>query len=189
MAIHSTIAQLVTRRRGLVWGAVAVICAASVVVLILRMKLDTEVLNLLPGGFESVEGLKVYNRDFAQVRDLTFALVCQPTTPTSSKNSRRNSRSACANKRGAGASLPGSRSKPRKACATSNRSRSRFCSTSSRPHSTRPWRSSSRTRSRSVFIVCAKRWKQVRRGRRSSSGWIPWRCRSGPEAFCWQRLD
>src|SRR2546430_748170 len=78
MAIHSTIAQLVTRRRGLVWSAVALISAASIAVLILRMKLDTEVLNLLPGGFESVEGLKVYNRDFAQVRDLTFALVCQP---------------------------------------------------------------------------------------------------------------
>src|SRR5438270_8287517 len=78
MAIHSTIAQLVTRRRGLVWAAVALISAASIAVLILRMKLDTEVLNLLPGGFESVEGLKVYNRDFVQVRDLTFALVCQP---------------------------------------------------------------------------------------------------------------
>jgi uncharacterized protein len=78
MAIHSTIAHLVTRRRGLVWGAVALISAASIGVLILRMKLDTEVLNLLPGGFESVEGLKVYNRDFVQVRDLTFALVCQP---------------------------------------------------------------------------------------------------------------
>src|SRR5436309_4658926 len=78
MALHSTIAQLVTRRRGAVWTSVAVICAASIGVLILRMQLDTEVLNLLPGGFESVEGLKVYNRDFAQVRDLTFALVCQP---------------------------------------------------------------------------------------------------------------
>ena len=78
MAFHSTIAQLVTRRRGLVWAAIAVICAASIGVLVTRMKLDTEVLNLLPGGFQSVEGLKVYNRDFAQVRDLTFALVCQP---------------------------------------------------------------------------------------------------------------
>ena len=78
MAIHSTIAQFVTRRRDLVWAAVAVISAASIAVLVLRMKLDTEVLNLLPGGFESVEGLKVYNRDFVQVRDLTFALVCQP---------------------------------------------------------------------------------------------------------------
>jgi len=78
MALHSTITQLVTRRRGVVWLAVALICAASIGVLITRMKLDTEVLNLLPGGFESVEGLKVYNRDFVQVRDLTFALVCQP---------------------------------------------------------------------------------------------------------------
>ena len=68
MAIHSTIAHLVTRRRGLVWLAVALISAASIGVLITRMKLDTEVLNLLPGGFESVEGLKVYNRDFVQVR-------------------------------------------------------------------------------------------------------------------------
>src|SRR5919204_629783 len=71
MALPSTIAQLVTRRRGLLW-------TAAIGVLIARMKLDTEVLNLLPSGFESVEGLKVYNRDFVQVRDLTFALVCQP---------------------------------------------------------------------------------------------------------------
>ncbi len=78
MAFHSTIADLVTRRRSLVWCAIAVISAISVAILILRMKLDTEVLNLLPTGFESVEGLKVYNRDFAQVRDLTFALVCEP---------------------------------------------------------------------------------------------------------------
>ena len=78
MALSSTIANLVTQRRAAVWSAVALICAASIYVLITRMKLDTEVLNLLPGGFESVEGLKVYNRDFAQVRDLTFALVSQP---------------------------------------------------------------------------------------------------------------
>ena len=42
------------------------------------MTLDSEVLNLLPGKFESVQGLKVYNNDFAQTRQLTFALVCQP---------------------------------------------------------------------------------------------------------------
>ncbi|HMJ06255.1 MAG TPA: MMPL family transporter, partial [Chthoniobacterales bacterium] len=60
------------------WLAVALLVAASSAVLVTRMKLDTEVLNLLPQGFESVEGLKLYNRDFAQVRDLTFALVAQP---------------------------------------------------------------------------------------------------------------
>ncbi|MFL6538332.1 MAG: MMPL family transporter [Chthoniobacterales bacterium] len=78
MQFSSLIARLVTQRRALVWLAVAVICAGSVAVLITRMRLDTEVLNLLPSGFESVEGLKIYNRDFAQVRELTFALVCEP---------------------------------------------------------------------------------------------------------------
>src|ERR1700682_207383 len=78
MRLHSLIASLVTRRRGAVWSAVVLICALSAYVLITRMKLDSEVLNLLPSGFESVEGLKVYNRDFAQVRDLPFALACQP---------------------------------------------------------------------------------------------------------------
>ncbi len=78
MRIHSTIAHYVTQRRAIVWLAVALISIASVFVLVTRMRLDTEVLNLLPSGFESVEGLKVYNRDFAQVRELTFALLCQP---------------------------------------------------------------------------------------------------------------
>ena len=78
MRLHSLIADLVTRRRGAAWIAIALLCVGSIYVLVTRMKLDSEVLNLLPSGFESVEGLKVYNRDFAQVRDLTFALVCQP---------------------------------------------------------------------------------------------------------------
>ena len=78
MPLHSTVSRLVTQRRGLVWLVLAAIFAASLLILITRMKLDTEVLNLLPNGFESVEGLKLYNRDFAQVRELTFALVCQP---------------------------------------------------------------------------------------------------------------
>jgi predicted exporter len=42
------------------------------------LRLDTEVLNLLPRGFDSVEGLKIYNSEFAQTRELTFALLCQP---------------------------------------------------------------------------------------------------------------
>lgn len=78
MPLHSTISRLVTQRRGLVWIWVGLIVALSVFVLVTRMKLDTEVLNLLPRGFDSVEGLKVYNRDFAQVRELTFALLCKP---------------------------------------------------------------------------------------------------------------
>ena len=78
MPLPSTITHLVTQRRGLLWLGVAGLAGLSLFVLATRMKLDTEVLNLLPRGFESVEGLKIYNRDFAQVRELTFALVSKP---------------------------------------------------------------------------------------------------------------
>ncbi|HEX8680651.1 MAG TPA: MMPL family transporter, partial [Chthoniobacterales bacterium] len=78
MPLHRIVSRLVTQRRGVVWLAVALLAIGSIAVLVTRMKLDTEVLNLLPRGFQSVEGLKVYNRDFAQVRELTFALLSKP---------------------------------------------------------------------------------------------------------------
>jgi len=78
MSYSKFIARLVTERRGLVWSAVVLIAAFSLFVLVTRLTLDTEVLNLLPGKFESVGGLKFYNSAFAQTRELTFALVCQP---------------------------------------------------------------------------------------------------------------
>ncbi|MEP6685819.1 MAG: MMPL family transporter [Verrucomicrobiota bacterium] len=78
MSFSQSIAKLVTQRRALVWAAVGLLSVGCIWVLVTRIRLDSEVLNLLPRGFESVEGLKVYNRDFAQTRELTFALVCRP---------------------------------------------------------------------------------------------------------------
>ncbi|HEX3818009.1 MAG TPA: MMPL family transporter, partial [Chthoniobacterales bacterium] len=78
MSYSKFIARLMTERRGLVWFVIVLVAAACVYVLVTRMTLDSEVLDLLPGKFESVQGLKVYNSDFAQTRELTFALVCQP---------------------------------------------------------------------------------------------------------------
>ncbi len=78
MSYSKFIARLVTERRGLVWLVVALLAGASLYVLVTRMTLDSEVLNLLPGKFTTVQGLKVYNNDFAQTRQLTFALLCQP---------------------------------------------------------------------------------------------------------------
>src|SRR3954452_3551511 len=78
MSYSHFIARLVTRRRAAVWFAVALVASISLYVLVSRLTLDTEVLNLLPGKFDSVQGLKVYNNDFAQTRELTFALSCQP---------------------------------------------------------------------------------------------------------------
>jgi predicted RND superfamily exporter protein len=79
MPFSQLIARLVTQRRPIMWVALAVISAAAVFILVTKLRLDTEVLNLLPSHFESVEGLKVYNSDFAQTRELTFALVSQPS--------------------------------------------------------------------------------------------------------------
>ena len=42
------------------------------------MRLDSEIFNVLPGRFPSVQGLKIYDHDFEQTRELTFALVCDP---------------------------------------------------------------------------------------------------------------
>ncbi len=78
MSYSKFIARLVTERRGVVWAAVALLAGLCLYVLVTRMTLDSEVLNLLPGKFTSVQGLKVYNNDFAQTRQLTFALVSQP---------------------------------------------------------------------------------------------------------------
>ena len=49
MSYSKFIARLVTERRGLVWLAVALIAALSLYVLVTRLTLDTEVLDLLPG--------------------------------------------------------------------------------------------------------------------------------------------
>jgi len=66
------------QRRVLVWFGVAALAAACLVILATRIELDSDVINMLPKGFESVEGLKIYDRDFEQTRELTFALRCQP---------------------------------------------------------------------------------------------------------------
>jgi predicted RND superfamily exporter protein len=55
--------------------ALAVACIA---ILITSLRLDSEIFNILPGRFSSVKGLKIYDRDFEQTRELTFALLCDP---------------------------------------------------------------------------------------------------------------
>ena len=56
MSYSKFIARLVTQHRGLVWLAVVLMAAASIYILVTRLTLDTEVLNLLPGKFASVQG-------------------------------------------------------------------------------------------------------------------------------------
>jgi len=78
MRISDFIARTITERRALVWCGVALLAIACIGILMTSLQLDSEVFNVLPGKFSSVQGLKIYDRDFEQTRELTFALQCQP---------------------------------------------------------------------------------------------------------------
>src|SRR5947209_3728389 len=78
MRMSDLIARVMAQRRLLVWFGVAALAAACLAILVTRIELDSDVINMLPKGFESVQGLKIYDRDFEQTRELTFALRCRP---------------------------------------------------------------------------------------------------------------
>jgi predicted RND superfamily exporter protein len=78
MRVSDFIARTITQRRALAWSAVAALAAACVAILATSLRLDSEIFNVLPGRFSSVRGLKIYDHDFEQTRELTFALVCGP---------------------------------------------------------------------------------------------------------------
>jgi uncharacterized protein len=78
MRISDFIARTITQRSALVWCGVAVLIIVCITILSTSLRLDSEVFNVLPGRFPSVQGLKIYDHDFEQTRELTFALVCDP---------------------------------------------------------------------------------------------------------------
>ena len=78
MRISDFIAQTVTQRRALVWFGLAALSIACIAILATSLRLDSEIFNVLPGRFSSVQGLKIYDHDFEQTRELTFALVSDP---------------------------------------------------------------------------------------------------------------
>src|SRR5215831_15589662 len=78
MRISDFIARTITRRRALVWCGVAVLTIVCIAILLTSLRLDSEIFNVLPSRFSSVQGLKIYDHDFEQTRELTFALVCDP---------------------------------------------------------------------------------------------------------------
>src|SRR6266480_1354663 len=78
MRISNLIARIVTQRRAYVWLGVIAGAIVCFIIFVSRISLDSEVLNMLPGKFSSLQGLKIYDRSFEQTRELTFALHCQP---------------------------------------------------------------------------------------------------------------
>src|SRR5437764_5891373 len=78
MRMSDLIARVMATRRPLVWLSVVALAIVCIAILVTRIEIDSEVINMLPKGFRSVDGLKIYDRDFEQTRELTFALRCQP---------------------------------------------------------------------------------------------------------------
>src|SRR5438477_11575888 len=78
MRISDFIARTITQRRALVWCGITLLTVTCASILITSLRLDSEIFNVLPGRFSSVQGLKIYDHDFEQTRELTFALFCDP---------------------------------------------------------------------------------------------------------------
>ena len=75
MNIYRTLATLVTRRPRLVLVTTTLFVAGCLLMAVFGCRFDSEILNMLPGGFESVQTLKLYNQNFTDSRQLNFALL------------------------------------------------------------------------------------------------------------------
>lgn len=74
MCPESRFARFFVHRPRLTLAAVLVFVVVCVAVIAVRGRVDSDVLNLLPQRFDSVRALKVYDREFTQAREITFAL-------------------------------------------------------------------------------------------------------------------
>ena len=68
---------IVQRTKALILLAL-ILAALSLYIVATQRNLDSEILNLLPPKFESVVGLKEFNSDFSQARQLLFGFVADP---------------------------------------------------------------------------------------------------------------
>jgi predicted RND superfamily exporter protein len=74
MTLETRFAHYSVRHPRLTLLAVALFVVVCLAVIVTRGRIDTDVLNLLPQRFESVRALKIYDREFNQAREITFAL-------------------------------------------------------------------------------------------------------------------
>ena len=73
--ITEFLASVIAHRTKTLIVAALVIAALSIFIVVKRRNFDSEVLNLLPSKFESVVGLKEFNNQFAQARQLVFGFL------------------------------------------------------------------------------------------------------------------
>lgn len=74
MELSRTAAHFVTHRRRTVFIAVAALVLGCAAVLLFALRFDSDILDLLPRSFDSVQALKISDREFTNARQLTFAV-------------------------------------------------------------------------------------------------------------------
>ncbi|HEX4086328.1 MAG TPA: MMPL family transporter [Chthoniobacteraceae bacterium] len=69
------IAHFVTHRRPVVFTVVGLLLAASLLVIIFGLHFNSDILDLLPKDFDSVQALKTTDREFTNARQILFAVT------------------------------------------------------------------------------------------------------------------
>src|SRR6201996_2658983 len=73
--ITELLARIIARRTKTLIVLALAIAALSIFIVVKRQNFDSEVLDLLPSKFLSVVGLKEFNSEFAQARQLVFGFL------------------------------------------------------------------------------------------------------------------
>ncbi len=73
--VTELLAGIIAHRTKTLIGAALAIAALSIFIVVKRQNFDSEVLDLLPSKFQSVVGLKEFNSEFAQARQLVYGFL------------------------------------------------------------------------------------------------------------------
>ena len=75
MRLSDRVAKLIVHHPRRLWAVVIALVALAACIIASRAKLNSDVLDMLPGKLESVGVYKIYDREFSQARELMFGLL------------------------------------------------------------------------------------------------------------------
>jgi predicted RND superfamily exporter protein len=75
MSLADRVAHLVVHRPRILWITLVVLLCVSALLIFVRAKMNTEVLDMLPSHFESVNIYKLADKEFGTSQDLFFGLI------------------------------------------------------------------------------------------------------------------
>ena len=81
MGLDRTVAHFVTHRRPLVFRECAVLMVICLLIILFGLHFDSDILDLLPKNFDSVQALKTSDREFTNARQIVFAIWDQSADP------------------------------------------------------------------------------------------------------------